>query len=327
LSELGLGIWTLGNHARRNLVPAALEAPSWALRGVTSRDPEACEAVSAETGARAFPNADAMLADGMIDAVLIASPNGLHFEQARRALLAGKHVFVEKSLAGSLAEAELLLAMAEERGLVLAECFMYAFHPQFEALADLLSSGALGPIRTVSARFGFPHLAASDIRYSRDLQGGALLDAGAYCISALRALLGGNASVSWARLERSPAFEVDIGGSAALTTEDLAGLADWGFGRAYRNEIELWTERATVRASRAFSKPPTLETEIVIVHQENNRREVRAIPAANHFVRMLECFAEACASRALRIRLAAEALSQAQALHDTRVLSGDLDGR
>ncbi len=72
-----------------------------------------------------------MLDDIEVDTVFIAGPNGVHHEQCRLALLSGKHVWCEKSLTPSLVETQDLLSLARSCGLVLAEAFMFAYHPQF----------------------------------------------------------------------------------------------------------------------------------------------------------------------------------------------------
>jgi predicted dehydrogenase len=323
---LCLGVWTIGDHARRNLLPAVTEAPSWRLGAISTRDPAVCAEVAEACGTAGYLNPDDMLNDGALDAVLLAGPNGTHFERARQALLAGKHVFVEKSLTGRLGQAEELLALAMSRDLVLAECFMYQFHPQFEVLQNLLGpDGPVGRMHSIEARFGFPHLAADNIRYSRALQGGALLDAGAYCLSALDTLTGGDGEVVWARVGREHPFEVDTFGSAILSRGGTTAFADWGFGRSYRNELEVWGADASVSVPRSFSKPASLATEILVRHQAGGRLETITVPGANAFVRMLEHFAQACDSSALRRELWRRADRQARVVDAVRSRGGEPD--
>ena len=102
-------------------------------------------------GAR-FPDArtterfEDLLEDGDLDAVVIATPVVTHAELARQALLAGKHVFVEKPLALSAVEAEEVVAVAEERGLVLMPGHLLLYHPGVRKLRELVDSGELGPV-------------------------------------------------------------------------------------------------------------------------------------------------------------------------------------
>jgi predicted dehydrogenase len=91
-----------------------------------------------------------LLADRSIDAVVIVTPIGTHFELARAGLEAGKHVFVEKPMAGSVAEAQALIAIAEERALTLMPGHTFLYSPPVNAVRDLIQTGELGEIYFVS---------------------------------------------------------------------------------------------------------------------------------------------------------------------------------
>jgi predicted dehydrogenase len=97
-----------------------------------------------------FPNAslashlDAVMDD--IDAVLIATPPGSHAALARQALEAGKHVLVEKPLTTSVEDAEMLVELADERGLQLMVGHTFEYNPAVWKLRDLVQSGALGRV-------------------------------------------------------------------------------------------------------------------------------------------------------------------------------------
>jgi predicted dehydrogenase len=91
-----------------------------------------------------------LLRDGSVDALVIATPVGTHFELARAALEAGKHVFVEKPMAGSVAEAETLIAIAEDCGLTLMPGHTFLYSPPVNAVRDLIRSGELGEIYFIS---------------------------------------------------------------------------------------------------------------------------------------------------------------------------------
>ena len=315
----GIAVWTLGNHAKRNLLPAIAASPSWHLAGVYSRNVDAANHVAAEYGVTTYKTPEAMLADNAVTAVVIAGPNGVHFAQAMAAISAGKHVFVEKTLAPSLDEVTALVRASEQAGVVLAECFMYRHHEQFRVLRELLRTGSLGPVRSITARFGFPHLADSDIRYSRALAGGALNDAGAYCISASLALMDSMPIAVSGALSSPEGHEVDTQGGALLEFADGATAhCDWGFGRAYSNQIELWLRDAMVSVERAFSKPADLITSIRVLHQRENRVEVLEVPADNHFVRMFEALAAATRERVLADVLRRELQAQAVVMHSVR---------
>lgn len=88
---------------------------------------------------------DAVLEDG-IDAVVLATPISSHYALARRVLLAGKHVLVEKPLATSVAECRELIALAERQGLTLMVGHTFEYHPAVVYLREMVRSGELGDI-------------------------------------------------------------------------------------------------------------------------------------------------------------------------------------
>ena len=311
-----LAIWSLGEHAKRNLLPAASDAEGIELVGVYSRDKDSVAETCTRYGCRGWKSADEMLADDSIDTVMLAGPNGVHFEQGQGVLQAGKHLWCEKSLTPSVAQTRQLLNSAQDRGLVVAEAFMFVYHPQFRALNELLASGELGVLRSITCRLGFPHLAPGNIRYSKPLAGGALLDAGAYCIAAPLRILNKVPVETHGYISSPDGHEVDTAGSALLVFDnDVTAQAEWGFGRSYRNEIELWCEKGFARAMRGFSKPPSLDTTIDIVLQENNAKRTIDVPGGtNHFGEMMKEFSIAAGNADCRKRLADQALRQAETI-------------
>src|SRR5918999_2819827 len=81
-----------------------------------------------------------------VEAVVVATPVPTHYELARRALEAGKHVFVEKPAAMRGAEMEELAELAEERGRVLMPGHLLLYHPAVRKLKEIVDSGELGDV-------------------------------------------------------------------------------------------------------------------------------------------------------------------------------------
>ena len=140
---------------------------------------------------RACGSYEDLLAADEVDAVYLALPNAQHHAWTLAALRAGKHVLCEKPLARSAAEAEEMFDAARRSGCVLAEAFMYRSHPLTHAVLARLRSGAIGRLRLVRMSFCFRlRDTASNIRYSRSLAGGALMDVGCYCVNFARHFVG-----------------------------------------------------------------------------------------------------------------------------------------
>ncbi|MCI8927315.1 MAG: Gfo/Idh/MocA family oxidoreductase [Lachnospiraceae bacterium] len=128
---------------------------------------------------------------GQVDAVYIASPHETHYDYARRAMLAGKHVLCEKPLTFTRAEAKELYLVAKDQGVVLMEGIKTAYCPGFLQMMNVAKSGVIGEIRDVEACFS--RLADIDSREMTDrIYGGAFLEYGGYPLLPIFKLLGIN---------------------------------------------------------------------------------------------------------------------------------------
>ena len=184
--------WGVLSTARinRKVLAGAREADGVEVVAVGSRDRARGEAFAAEHGiGRVHGSYEELLADPEVEAVYIPLPNSLHVPWSVRALEAGKHVLCEKPLSRRAADAEAAFDAAERAGRLLVEGFMWRYHPQTDALVRVARE--IGPLRVVRAAFGFPLGAdPTNVRLQRELEGGALMDVGCYCVSALRLLCG-----------------------------------------------------------------------------------------------------------------------------------------
>jgi myo-inositol 2-dehydrogenase/D-chiro-inositol 1-dehydrogenase len=146
------------------------------LTACTDAVAEAAKAFAAENGLKVFGSVEALLASPEIDAVIIATPNGLHAEQTIAALKAGKHVFCQKPIAMTLAEADDVVAAAKRYpNSVLQYGFMLRFTPPLADVKARLADGSLGsPIVSRSAIFGWEP--SAKWFYDPKQGGGVILD-------------------------------------------------------------------------------------------------------------------------------------------------------
>ena len=185
--------WGILSTARINrlVLAGARTSDRVEVVAVASRDPVRAEAYAREQGIdRSYGSYEALLGDEDIDAVYISLPNSMHVEWSIRALEAGKHVLCEKPLTRRAAEAERAFDVAERQGRLLMEAFMYRHNPQTHRLTSLVDEGAIGRLQLVRAAFSFTAQPATNIRLLAELDGGALMDVGCYCVSASRLLAG-----------------------------------------------------------------------------------------------------------------------------------------
>jgi xylose dehydrogenase (NAD/NADP) len=183
-----LGILGTGGILDR-FVPGAARSAAIDVVAIASRDPERARAAAGQHGiATAHGSYDSLLGDPAVDAVYICLPNSMHHPWTMRALAAAKHVICEKPYTTRAAEVDEAHDLADARGLVLTEGFMWRHGPH--ALRFAAELPRVGELRTIRATFSFTLESEDDIRLSRELEGGSLMDVGTYCVSAARLLAG-----------------------------------------------------------------------------------------------------------------------------------------
>jgi xylose dehydrogenase (NAD/NADP) len=133
-----------------------------------------------------YESYDRLIDDPEIDAVYVSAPNSLHVEWTRRALRSGKHVLCEKPLSADLERVLELEALAEDRGLCLMEAMHYRFHPALQDAIAAIRNGTIGTIESISVIFEGDIRPEDDIRLQPELEGGALMDTGCYCLDLVR---------------------------------------------------------------------------------------------------------------------------------------------
>lgn len=143
---VGYGYW--GPNLLRNY----MELPGVRVKWVCDRDAERLAKAKLRCPAANFTGVyDDLLGDPEVDAIIIATPISTHFPLAEGALLAGKHVFVEKPLAASVVEAEALVSLAEQCGLTLMVGHTFEYSPPVVRIKEIIDSGELGEIYFVTS--------------------------------------------------------------------------------------------------------------------------------------------------------------------------------
>lgn len=122
--------------------------------GLVENTPEIAISKAQELGIeKAYPSFEAMLADPAIDVVHLATPNYLHFPQAKAALLAGKHVVCEKPLALNSAQSAELVKLAAEKQLVNAVNFNIRMYPMSQQARSMVQSGEIGDVFIIQGSY------------------------------------------------------------------------------------------------------------------------------------------------------------------------------
>jgi predicted dehydrogenase len=186
LGLIGAGIVATGPYRK------ALERlPTISVAGIFDPDPNKAALLAETLNATAYPDLDSMLAEPVIDAVAVLSPNEFHVETALRGLAAGKHVLVEKPVAESVEEIDHLSAAAARSGKVCMPAHNYIYNPSLIRAKRLVEEGRFGKIASGWILYNIYHSEEIARRY-----GGVLREVCVHHAYSLLFLLGKPVKVS-----------------------------------------------------------------------------------------------------------------------------------
>lgn len=262
-------------------------------------------------GGEIYEGYDKMLNDPEIEALYIPLPPGLHYKWAKKALVAGKHVFVEKPATCTLDDTLDLIQIAAERGLALHENYMFIYHKQIEEVDQIVKSGQLGSIKLYRLCFGFPMRTAGDFRYNKALGGGALYDAGGYTLRYARHILGSSAKILTAFLGKEADNEVDITGAAMMVNDEGTTVQlSFGMDNDYRCLIDIWGSKGSLLSERIFTAPAGY-TPKCIINTNGNKTEIN-LSADDTFLKSIKIFYKCINNDADRLKEYEAIRTQAQ---------------
>lgn len=284
------GILGTSKIARAQLIPSMKLAGGCEPYAVASRDSAKAAEFAKEQGvARSHGSYEALLADPEVDAVYIPLPNSLHEEWCLRCAEAGKPVLCEKPISVDAASARRIFDAFAARDLLVCEGFMYRFHPLHQSVKNLINAGSIGELRAIHSTFHVS-LPVTDIRYSAQLRGGALLDLGCYCVGISRLLAETEPVSHSARARFRDGVDIAFAGSMGFPGDVLATFScslDTRFDcryEVYGSEGRIFVERGAMVAwpGEAF---------VIKVWSGDAPVEEVVVPEANAYQHMLEAFA------------------------------------
>ena len=303
------GVLSTARIAAR-LVQAATQTQEAEIVAVASRNEQAAQAFAQMHGIpRAHGTYEALLADPEVEAVYLPLPNGMHVEWTKRALEAGKHVLCEKPMDRRATHVERAFDLAQKRGLVLSEAFMWRHNPQTARLRELLDGGAIGDVRLVRAAFSFMLTREVDVRLDPALHGGALMDVGCYCVSGARFVAGGEPLRVMAEVVTGPTG-VDMRLTGVLRFEDdVLATIDCGLDMTSRSELEV-----SGTEGRIVISDPWHCVDPGIVVERGYEREVVEVAAADSYALELDDMAAAIRGERDPLLGRADAVGQARVI-------------
>ena len=288
--KIKIGVLGCASIAHRSIIPAIKDlSAKFKLVAVASRSIDKAELFAKEFNCEAVTGYDNLINSDKIDALYIPLPTGLHKEWIKKALLADKHVYAEKSIALNLTEANEMVGIAKQKNLALMEGYAFQYHSQHRLVLNLIEDKEIGDIRHFSSSFGFPPLSYDNFRYNDVLGGGALMDSAGYPVRATHLILGNDFEVKGSTLFYDPKMRTNIYGSAFLSNlKGLGASISFGFDNFYQCRYELWGEKGKIIADHAFT-PKSDYSPKIFIETHKGIKVIQAEPD-NQFIKAFEEF-------------------------------------
>jgi predicted dehydrogenase len=191
---IGMGWWS------DVLADAIKRSGKLTIAGCYSRSQDKREKFAAKYGCRAFPSYEALLAERSIEAIVNTTPNSAHLETTRAAAEAGKHVFLDKPIANTIADARAITEACRKAKVVLALGYQRRRESQFRWVRRQIQEGAFGKLVNAEANISRDRLGQIDLnswRYTAEgMPGGVMLQIGIHYTDVLEYLVGPIRAVS-----------------------------------------------------------------------------------------------------------------------------------
>lgn len=291
MKKLRWGVLSTANIAQTKVMPAIQHSAHNELVAISSRTPAAADNCAGAFGLTQIHHSyEALLDDPNVDAIYNPLPNHLHVDWSIKALEAGKHVLCEKPLGLNTADAQRLVDAANNYPhLKVMEAFMYRFHPQWQALKQLVDAGELGKIRTIHSHFSYNNRSLTNIRNIKEMGGGALLDIGCYCVSLSRWLFNEEPLKVIGAVSDFPDQEVDCLTSGILSFSDGTATFTCATKVQPKQYIEIYGEEGSASIEIPFN-PPADQPARLFITQGEKKRTIEFTPIDQYGL-MVDAFA------------------------------------
>lgn len=313
-----LGILGCSEIAFRRFMPAVLNVAGIQVVAVSEEyDKSKLELFCSTYNLEGVEDFETLINREDIDAVYVPQPPALHYKWAKKALECGKHVLVEKPSTIDYELSKELVELASEKELALHENYMFQYHSQIAQVKEIVDAGKIGEVRLIRANFGFPLRQQNDFRYSAQLGGGALLDAGGYTLKLATMFLGNTIKVDSAKLNNLEGYEVDMYGNASLSNEEgLVCQIGFGMDCYYQCCLEIWGSNGRLYTNRIFTAPPDYLPKVTIDKADGS--EEITLKADAHFEHSIETFVSEIENDNCRKKSYDEILLQARLVNEVR---------
>lgn len=275
--------------AETSVIPGILSANNAKLYAVASREAgkRLDDFKNKFNPVKAYSSYEELLDDPEVDAVYIPLPNSLHYEWSIKALEKKKHVLCEKPLGVTAKEVKDMFEAARNNGVLLMEAFAYRQSPLTKKVKELVDEGTVGKLKFIDSHFCFNEMNKANIRFIKDLGGGASYDVGCYNLNVIRYIIGKDPIAVYAVGEIGASSGVDE--SSCIMMEFEGGIQATSYSSlisGFRSEYTIVGDEGTIHVPVMFNQKG--ETRIII--KKDNSTEELIINCPDNYMLEVEQF-------------------------------------
>jgi predicted dehydrogenase len=310
-SKVRWGVLGVANIAVKQVIPAMQQGKWSEITAIASRDLAKANQAARSLGIpRAYGSYEELLADDDIEVIYNPLPNHLHVPWTVKAAEAGKHVLCEKPISLNAREAQMLLEVRDRTGVKIQEAFMVLTNPQWFGVRELIASGRIGELRSVTGFFSYFNRDPGNVRNDPRIGGGALMDIGCYPIMLSRFIFQAEPLRVLGLIERDPEMGIDRLTSVILDFAGGQSTFTCSTQLAPHQRMNIFGATGNIEVEIPFNAPVDRPARIIINDTREapgGRKEIVEFPICNQYTIQGDLF-----SQSIR-----EKTNQAHALEDS----------
>lgn len=288
------GVLGVANIAVKQVIPAMQQGHWSEITAIASRDLAKANQAAESLGIpKAYGSYEELLADDEIEAIYNPLPNHLHVPWTIKAAEAGKHVLCEKPIGLNAREAQMLLAVRDRTGVRIQEAFMVLTNPQWHGVRELIKSGRIGDLRSVSGYFSYFNRDPENIRNNPRIGGGALMDIGCYPITLSRFIFEAEPRRVLGLIERDPEMGTDRLTSVMLDFARRQSIFTCSTQLAPYQTMNILGTSGQIEVEIPFNAPVDQPARIFINDSHDiGRKEIKEFPICNQYTIQGDLFSQ-----------------------------------
>jgi predicted dehydrogenase len=288
------GVLGVANIAVKQVIPAMQQGHWSEITAIASRDLAKANQAAESLGIpKAYGSYEELLADDEIEAIYNPLPNHLHVPWTIKAAEAGKHVLCEKPIGLNAREAQMLLAVRDRTGVRIQEAFMVLTNPQWLRVRELIESGRIGELRSITGFFSYFNRAPENIRNNPRIGGGALMDIGCYPITLSRFIFEAEPRRVLGLIERDPEMGTDWLTSVMLDFARGQSIFTCSTQLAPYQRMNIFGTSGQIEVEIPFNAPVDQPARIFINDSHDiGRKEIKEFPICNQYTIQGDLFSQ-----------------------------------